>query len=322
MTITVTATVERFNVAGDFTIARGAQSFVDLVVCEVSDGTHTGRAEATPIYFEGETAELCADAIMMRSKQNRAITRDDLLNTMMEGAARNAFDCALWDLEAKQAGKPLWQLAGLAEPKPVTTAITISLDDPDAMAKAAMAAVAKGYGLLKLKLDAEDSALRVAAVRKAAPKARLIVDANESWGELDLERQFAAMAALGVEMIEQPIEAGEEDLLDDMDSPVPICADESCHTVDDIERLGENFQAVNIKLDKAGGLTSALQLAAAAKERGLDIMLGCMLSTSLGIRPALALAPLAKWVDLDGPALLAKDRKGGLVYKDGLILPD
>lgn len=318
--------VERWDVDGHFTIARGDKVHVDVVVCEVTDGTHVGMGEGTPIYYEGETAELSAEAITARMAQNRAlqspaITREDLLDSMMEGAGRNALDCALWDLEAKQSGKPLWQLAALPEPGPLVTAITISLDDIDAMQAAATKAAAQGYQLLKMKLSGEHDLERVRAVRAGAPGARLIVDANESWNDIDILEAAHALAALGVEMIEQPVSAGEEELLLGLKSPIPFCADESCQTHEDLDRLDGAFQAVNIKLDKAGGLTDALLLAEKARMRGLDIMVGCMLSTSLAIRPAFALAQKARWVDLDGPALLKKDRDGGFVYKDGLILP-
>src|SRR3546814_4374582 len=193
----------------------------------------------------------------MRGKQRRKITREDLLDSMMEGAARNALDCALWDLEAKQAGKAVWQLAGLPAPQPLTTAYTVSLGDPAKMEADARAA-AKTYKLLKCKLTGEDDRERVAAVRRGAPEARLVVDANESWDDLDIEAEAHALSAFGVELIEQPVSAGEEDLLIGLKSPIPFCADESCHTHEDLDRL-EGYQAVNIKLDKAGGLTEAMR---------------------------------------------------------------
>ena len=313
--------VERWAVDGHFTIARGAKTHVDVVVCEVTDGTHIGAGEGTPIYYEGETAELCADAIQSRMAQNRPVTREDLLESMMEGAARNALDCALWDLEAKQTGKPLWQLAGLPEPKPLVTAITISLDEPDAMQGAAAKAAANGYQLLKMKLSGDRDIERIKAVRAGAPDARFIVDANESWNDINISEAAHALAALGVEMIEQPVSAGEEQLLLGVQSPIPFCADESCQSHEDLDRIEGAFQAINIKLDKAGGLTDALLLAEKARMRGLDIMVGCMLSTSLGIAPAFALAQKARWVDLDGPALLKHDRDGGFIFKEGMILP-
>jgi L-alanine-DL-glutamate epimerase-like enolase superfamily enzyme len=315
----LSAKVERWNVDGSFIISRGAKADVDVVVCEVTDGTHVGRGEGTPIYYEGETAELCAESILMRGKQRRKITREDLLDSMMEGAARNAVDCALWDLEAKQAGKPVWQIAGLPQPKPLVTAFTISLADPAKMEADAREA-ARTYKLLKCKLTGEGDRDRVAAVRKGAPDARLIVDANESWDDLDIEAEAHALAAFGVELIEQPVSAGEEDLLIGLKSPIPFCADESCHTHEDLDRL-EGYQVVNIKLDKAGGLTEAMLLAEKARLRGLDVMIGCMLGTSLGIAPAFLLAQKGKWVDLDGALLLAKDRKGGLRQEAGMLKP-
>lgn len=319
MTIDVFATAEVWPVAGSFTTARGPQQQVALVLCEARSGGLTGMAEATPLHYEGETAELCIESIDMRAKQRIALTRESLLETMMEGAARNALDCALWDLEAKQAGVPLWQIAGLPAPKPLISAFTISLDDPAAMEAAARKAA--GYPLLKVKLGTEGSVDRVRAVKLGAPAARLIADANESWDEIDIEAEAAALAALGVEMIEQPVSAGEEDLLLDFKAPLPFCADESCHTHEDLDRIEGRFQAVNIKLDKAGGLTEAMLLAEKARMRGLDLMVGCMLSTSLGIAPAFHLAQKAKWVDLDGPLLLARDRADGFAFNSGTIHP-
>ena len=312
------ATVERFAVNGAFIIARGAKTDVDVVVCEVTDGTHVGRGEGTPIYYEGETAELCVEAIEMRCKQNRALGREDLLDSMMEGAARNALDCALWDLESKQTGKSVWELAGLPEPKPLLTAYTISLNEPEVM-KADAREAAKTYKLLKVKLNGEDDRARVAAVRAGAPDARIIVDANEAWDEIDIVSEAMAMRELGVELIEQPVSAGMEDELMGVKSPVPLCADESCHTSEDIERVEGCFQVINVKLDKTGGLTEALRLVAAAKERDIGVMVGCMLCTSLGIAPAFALAQIANWADLDGPALLKKDRKDGFKFDGGMI---
>lgn len=314
-----TVRAERFAVDGSFIISRGAKTEVDVVYCEVTDGTHIGRGEGTPVYYEGETAELCAEAIETRASQNRPLTRDDLLQTMMEGAARNALDAALWDLEVRMTGTPLWRLAGLPEPKPLITAYTISLNDPETMQANAKAAAAKGYPLLKLKLNGENDLQRVTAVRLGAPDARLIIDANEAWGDIDLEEMTSALKKLGVELIEQPVAAGLEDDLEGVKSSLPFCADESCHVAEDIERVATRFQAVNIKLDKAGGLTEALRLSEAAKARGLKTMVGCMLSSSLGIHPAFHLAQTADWVDLDGPALLADDRIGGFRFEGGKI---
>ena len=317
MTRIISAIVERWSVAGAFIISRGAKTSVDVVVCTVGDGEHVGRGEGTAIYYEGETAEGCAAAI---GAYDGPLDRQALLGTMPRGAARNALDCALWDLEAKRAGVPVWQLAGLEEPDPLPTAFTISLNDPAQMEADARAAAAKGFALLKCKLTGEGDRARIAAVREGAPGARLIVDANESWHDLDIIAEARALADLGVEMVEQPILHGREERLAGIRAPLPLCADESCHTRADLDRLGD-FDAVNIKLDKAGGLTEALALAKEARARGFQIMVGCMLGTSLGIAPAALVAQEADWIDLDGALLLAKDREGGLMLRDGLLHP-
>lgn len=313
----VSATVERWPVDGAFIISRGAKTHVDVIVCTVGDGTHVGRGEGTAIYYEGETAEDCAVAI---TAYRGPMDRDSVNRGMDSGAARNALDCALWDYEAKRTGVPVWQRAGLHAPVAVPTAFTISLNDPVQMEKDAQTAATRGFALLKCKLTGEGDRDRIAAVRRGAPHVRLIVDANESWAEMDVAAEAAALAALGVELIEQPIPHGHEEMLRGVQSPVPFCADESVHTRDDLNKLS-GFSAVNVKLDKAGGLTEALALTAAARARGLRIMLGCMLGTSLGIAPAFLAAQGADWVDLDGALLLAKDRDGALAMRDGMLLP-
>ncbi len=317
MTRILSATIERWPVAGAFIISRGAKTFVDVVVCTVGDGDHFGRGEGTAIYYEGETAEGCAAAI---GAYAGPLDRQALLQAMPRGAARNALDCALWDLEAKRAGQPVWRLAGLAAPAPFPTAFTISLNDPARMEADARAATARGFGLLKCKLTGAGDRDRIAAVRAGAPQARLIVDANESWHDLDIAAEAAALAALGVEMVEQPIRHGEEQRLAGVAARLPLCADESCHTRADLDRLGD-FDAINIKLDKAGGLTEALALAREGRARGFRIMVGCMLGTSLGIAPAALVATGADWIDLDGALLLAEDRPGALPLRDGLLCP-
>jgi len=317
MTRILSATVERWPVAGAFIISRGAKTFVDVVVCTVGDGDRFGRGEGTAIYYEGETAEGCAAAI---GAYAGPLDRQALLEAMPRGAARNALDCALWDLEAKRAGQPVWRLAGLAAPAPLLTAFTISLNDPARMEADARAATARGFGLLKCKLTGAGDRDRIAAVRAGAPQARLIVDANESWHDLDIAAEAAALAALGVEMVEQPIRHGEEQRLAGVAARLPLCADESCHTRADLDRLGD-FDAINIKLDKAGGLTEALALAREGRARGFRIMVGCMLGTSLGIAPAALVAKGADWIDLDGALLLAEDRPGALPLRDGLLRP-
>ena len=317
MTRIISATVERWPVAGAFIISRGAKTSVDVVVCTVGDGTHVGRGEGTAIYYEGETAEGCAAAIQAYAGP---LEREALLETMPRGAARNALDCALWDLEAKRAGVPVWQLAGVEKPGPLSTAFTISLGDPEKMESDAREAAARGFGLLKCKLTGDGDRARIAAVRAGAPAVRLIVDANESWHDLDIADEARALAELGVEMVEQPVFHGREERLAGVRSPLPLCADESCHIRADLDRLGD-FDAVNIKLDKAGGLTEALALSREARARGFRVMVGCMLGTSLGIAPAALVAQGADWIDLDGALLLAKDREGGLELREGQLWP-
>jgi L-alanine-DL-glutamate epimerase-like enolase superfamily enzyme len=324
MTLRMTATVERWPVAGQFIISRGAKTFVDVLVVAVSDGRHTGMGEGTAIYYHGETAESCLaqveDVIATLEPMGAQEARLGVQGLLSPGAARNALDCALWDLEAKAAGKPLWQLAGLVEaPKPLQTAFTISLGEPTTMEADAAKAAARGFGLLKLKLTGEGDRERVAAVRKGAPDARLIVDANESWGGLDIEAEAAVLAALGVEMIEQPVPVGQDALLEGVKSPLPFLADESCQSVKDIELCARYYDGINIKLDKAGGLTEALAMARETEARGLKLMVGCMLSTSLGIAPAFVVAQGADWVDLDGPILLAEDREEAFRFEGGMI---
>jgi len=318
--------VERWPVAGAFVISRGAKTHVDVVVAEVEDGDTIGRGEGTPVYYLGEDAAGCRDQILQAASLvaglGAAEARGAIQEIMAPGAARNALDCALWDLEAKQRGLRLWQLAGCdGAPTARVTAFTISLGTPGAMAEAAATAEADGYRLLKIKLTGEDDRLRVAGVRKGAPNARLIVDANESWGQVDLLGEAEALADIGVEMIEQPVPVGADALLDGVYAPIPFVADESCHTAADVARIGPFYDGVNIKLDKAGGLTEALRLADAADAAGLSIMVGCMLCTSLAIAPAFVLAQRARWVDLDGPALLARDREGGFEFREGRVAP-
>ncbi|HZG34071.1 MAG TPA: dipeptide epimerase [Sphingopyxis sp.] len=319
------ARVERWPVAGSFVTARGARTFVDVVVAEVAAGGFVGRGEGTPVDYQGESAESCRDALLRAAPYlaglDAAAARAAVQELMGPGAARNALDCALWDLEARQRGEPLWRIAGCeGAPAPRITAYTISLGDPDAMAAQAAAAAAAGFRLLKLKLTGEGDCARVAAVRTGAPDVRLIADANASWGQLDPLDEAEALAELGVEMIEQPVPVDADALLDGVYAPIPFVADESCQTSADIARIGPFYDGVNIKLDKAGGLTEALRIADAADAAGLSIMAGCMLCTSLAIAPAFVLAQRAKWVDLDGPALLAKDREGGFRYADGRIV--
>lgn len=317
----LTARIETWPVAGSFVIARGAKTDVDIVLVEIAAGGHVGRGEATAIYYHGESAaSVLAQAEAMADAIADGIERTDLLSAMPRGAARNAIDCALWDLEAKQEGRPAWALAGLPAPLPLQSAFTISLGAPDRMEADARAA-APVYPLLKLKLAGEGDIERVAAVRRGAPAARLIVDANESWTGRDIVAEAGALIPYGVELIEQPVKAGEDHHLDGIVSPIPLCADESCQDRADLPRCAGRYSAINIKLDKAGGLTEALALAREARAAGLELMVGCMLSTSLGIAPAILVAQGARWVDIDGPLLLAADRAVRVAFEQGIASP-
>ena len=315
----LTARIERFPVRGAFVIARGAKTFVDVVVAEVDAAGVTGRGEGTAIYYRGESANSVLTQVEAAAPLVEAgATRADLLTAMPPGAARNAVDAALWDLAAKASGDPVWRTIGLPPPHPLLTAYTISLGEPGAMEEAARTVA--GRELLKIKLSGEGDLDRVAAVRRAAPDARLIVDANEAWGGVDIERMARAMAELRVELIEQPVPAGSDHLLDGVRSPVPLCADESVHDRASLDAVVGRYRFINIKLDKAGGLTEALALVHAAKIRGIGVMTGCMLSTSLGIAPAFFAAMQGLYADLDGP-LLIEDRPGGMRFDGSDVWP-
>jgi L-alanine-DL-glutamate epimerase-like enolase superfamily enzyme len=317
---TLSARIERFATRRPFVIARGAKHEVDVVVAEVEDSAHTGRGEGTPLYYLGDSAEAAVAAVCAQSDAVAAgATRADLLDQMPPGAARNAVDAALWDLEAKRSGQRVWQLLGLPEPKPMLTAFTISLGMPGEMEVAAREAAHRE--LLKVKLGGEGDVERVRAVRRGAPHARLIVDANASWAGQDVERLAHQLFALGVELVEQPLAAGDDAELAHVRSPVPLCADESCQDRQSLDTVVGRYRMINIKLDKTGGLTEALALVHAARLRGLGIMTGCMLSTSLAIAPAFHVAMHASHADLDGPILLATDRANPLRFEGSDIHP-
>jgi L-Ala-D/L-Glu epimerase len=312
--------IERWPLAGAFTISRGTKTEAVVVVAELSDGTHRGRGESVPYARYGETPDGVVAAIeSMRPALRRGLTRADLQSAMPAGAARNALDCAYWDVNAKAARRPVHELAGLVAPAPRITAFTISLAAPAAMADAAERAA--GRPLLKVKLGSGDDGKRIVAVRRAAPRAELIVDANEGWTADNLAQNLAACAGVGVTLIEQPLPEGQDAALAGIQRTIPVCADESVHDRASLDALIGKYDAVNIKLDKTGGLTEALALAAAAEQRGFAIMVGCMVATSLAMAPAMLLAQRARVVDLDGPLLLAKDRADGLRYDGSLAYP-
>ena len=313
---------ERWPLAQAFVISRGAKTEARVVVAELEDEATgaRGRGEAVPYPRYGETVEGALAAMeSARDALEAGAGRDALQPLLAPGAARNALDCALWDLEAKLAGRRAWELAGRARLDPVKTAYTLSLGPPEAMA--ASARDAAGRPMLKLKLGGPDDLDRVAAVRAAAPKARLVVDANEALGFDDLRRLTPEFARLEVALIEQPLPAGADAELEGWTSPVRLCADESLHTRAELDACARRYACVNIKLDKAGGLTEALALDTQARARGLGVMAGCMVATSLAMAPALIIAQGAEVVDLDGPLLLARDRKPGLEIVGSAILP-
>jgi L-Ala-D/L-Glu epimerase len=312
--------VERWPIAGSFVISRGAKSEAVVVVAELSRGDHCGRGECVPYARYGETVAEVAEAIRaMATELALGLDRTGLQSAMPPGAARNALDCAFWDLEAKCAGRRVHELLGQAPPKPLITAYTISLGTPQEMAQ--RAAKAAGLPLLKIKLGAAGDPARIAAVRHAAPCARLIVDANEGWTPDDLEENLAACAEAGVTLVEQPLPADRDHALTRTPRPITVCADESAHARSSLPNLVGRYDAVNVKLDKAGGLTEALAMAEEAERLGLSLMVGCMVATSLGMAPALLLAQRAAVADLDGPLLLARDRPDGLRYEGSLVHP-
>ena len=313
-------TRESWPIRGSFAISRGAKTTADVILVELTRDGVIGRGEGVPYRRYGETLDSVEEALSdLRDHVEEGLDRPELQMLLSAGAARNALDCALWDLNAKLSGIPVWQATGLPEQQPLITAYTISLGTPEAMGAAARDAADRP--LLKLKLDGGADLERVRAVREAAPKARLIVDANEGWKPGQIEVFTPKLAELGVELIEQPLPVGDDAILEEIDSAVPLCADESFHLADDLEATARRYDAVNIKLDKTGGLTEALRLTEAARDMGLEIMVGCMVGTSLAMAPAALLGHAARYVDLDGPLLLQRDRTPGITYQGSILYP-
>jgi len=314
----LTAAIEQFPIAGAFTISRGSKSVAEVIHVTLSRDGVSGHGECVPYRRYGETVEDTLKTILgLTGRIEAGMDRLALQSALPPGAARNALDCAFWDLEAKLTGKSVSGLAGLNPPESVITAYTISLGTPEAMAEAA--AMAAAYPLLKLKLGGEGDIARLAAVRQALPDHRLVVDANEAWAEADLAAHLVACLHFGIELVEQPLPAGADGALAGLDYLVPVCADESCHDRSGLAELAGRYDAINIKLDKTGGLTEAIAMARAAKAQGFRVMLGCMVGTSLAMAPALMLVEYADWVDLDGPLLLKADRPDGLLYDQGRV---
>ncbi|MBB4478115.1 N-acetyl-D-Glu racemase DgcA [Rhizobium etli] len=309
-----------FPIAGTFTIARGAKTQAEVITCALTDEGAEGHGECVPYRRYGETMQsVLAQIEAARPLIEAGISRRDLLSAMPPGAARNAVDCALWDLEAKQTGQSVASRLGIADPKPLTTAYTISLGEPEVMA--VQAREHAGRALLKVKVGTGDDESRIRAVRAAAPEAAIILDANEGWPEAVLERHLNIAAEAGVALVEQPLPAGRDALLAEIRRPLLVCADESVHHTGDLASLADRYDAINIKLDKSGGLTEALAMKTEAERIGFAIMIGCMVGTSLAMAPAVLLAQNADFVDLDGPLLLARDREPGLRYAASLVFP-
>ena len=312
--------IETWPLRGIFRIARGSRTHATVVTITLNKDGAIGRGECVPYARYNETAEsVVAQLEAVRPQIGVGIDIATAQTLLPPGAARNALDCALWDLAAKLSGKRVWQLAGMAEPKPVLTAYTISLDEPEIMAKAAIAAA--GRPLLKVKIGGSGDIARVRAVVAARPDARLIVDANEGLSEETLPELLNQARALNIDVIEQPFAASKDARLGQVAAPIAICADESFHTSADIEHLLQNYDAVNVKLDKTGGFTEGLKAVRDARAAGLRVMVGCMVGTSLVTAPAVLLAQLADWADLDGPLLLDKDRDPGLYYEGSILHP-
>lgn len=314
MSIEVTRDV--FKLAQVFTISRGSRTEAKVLTAHVTRNGITGRGECVPYARYDETLDSVEDQIRGLPTD---VTRAALQDLLPAGAARNAVDCALWDLEAKQAGKRVWELAGLPEPGPEITAYTLSLDTSEAML--AQAQENAHRPLLKIKLGTPDDMPRLEAVRQGAPEARIIIDANEGWSAAVYADLAPHLVRLGVELVEQPLPAGEDAALIGMDRPVPVCADESCHDRASLPGLEGKYDVVNIKLDKTGGLTEALLLRDAALAAGYDVMVGCMVGSSLAMAPATLVAQGARVVDLDGPLLLAEDRQQPLRFDDRGVHP-
>ena len=312
----ITVTAESFRLAQAFVISRGARTEARVLTVRITRGGLTGWGECVPYARYGETLDSVTDQITALAPD---IAHSALNPALPPGAARNAVDCALWDLAAKTAGRRVWDLAGLPAPRPVITAYTLSLDTPEAMRAAA--AQNAHRPLLKIKLGTPDDMPRLEAVRQGAPRARIIVDANEGWSAEVYADLAPHLVRLGVELVEQPLPAGADDMLAEIARPLPVCADESCHDRESLPALKGKYDMVNIKLDKTGGLTEALALKAEALAAGYGVMVGCMVGTSLAMAPAVLLAQGAHIVDLDGPLLLAEDRATPLEYDAAGVHP-
>ncbi|PSM19639.1 MULTISPECIES: N-acetyl-D-Glu racemase DgcA [Nitratireductor] len=312
--------VERFPIAGGFTISRGTKTEAEVITCSIGEAGYVGRGECVPYSRYDESAQsVQATLEQIAGDIENGLSREDLQSALPAGAARNAVDCALWDLEAKMASQRAHHAVCRILPRPVVTAYTISLGSPEDMA--AQARQASHRPLLKVKVGTEDDYARIHAVASVAPNSRIILDANEGWTNDNIRDHLLAAAQFHIALVEQPLPAGQDEILREIPHPVPICADESVHTADSLDALAGLYDAVNIKLDKTGGLTAALDLRDQARKRGFGVMVGCMVGSSLAMAPAVLLAQDADYVDLDGPLLLARDRSPGLTYSGSLVSP-
>jgi len=327
VTVVLRITRDAFRIDGTFTIARGSRTVAEVLTVHLestaADGRRSvGRGECMPYARYGESLDSVTATIeSVRDPIERGADREALQTLLPAGAARNALDCALWDLEAKTSGTPVWQLAGIDAPRPVVTAYTLSLESPEDMRTAAAAQATRPLLKIKLGGDGATDIARLEAVRRGAPDARLVVDANEGWALADYDNLAAPMLALGVALVEQPLPAGEDEALAGRERVLPVCADEACHDRQSLAHLKGRYDVVNIKLDKTGGLTEALALKTEARAAGYDIMVGCMVCSSLAMAPALLVAQGADIVDLDGPLLLAEDRDAPLRYEGSIVHP-
>lgn len=316
----ISVETSQWPMRGHFAISRGARTEATVVTVTLTDGPHRGQGECVPYARYDETVESVCDAILAHAPALEAgLDRIALQGLMPPGAARNAVDCALWDLDAKQSGSSAAQLAGFDRLEKLETAFTIGIDEPETMAR--KASEASQYGLLKIKLGAEGDLERLTAIREARPDVRLIVDANEGWQPYALDDWLAACTEARISLVEQPLPAAQDAILEETPRDVIICADESAHDRSNLATIRKRYDAINIKLDKTGGLTEALALAREARAMDLKIMVGCMVGTSLAMAPALIAAQGADFVDLDGPLLLARDRQPGLSYDGGIVAP-
>ena len=309
---------ESWLIEGSFTISRGSRTHANVVVVELQQGEFIGRGECVPYAHYGESIEsVIAELSLLKDKIATGFTRQQIQSLLPAGAARNALDCAYWDLACKKSGQRIWQELDMTDPKPLITAFTLSLDTPENMKKAAIENAHRP--LLKLKLAGEGDVERVAAVREGSPDARIIVDANEGWNEEQYLEMVPELVKLGVEMIEQPLPADNDSALEHLPRPITLCADESCHDRSSLANIIGRYDMINIKMDKTGGLTEALALKEEAEKAGLEIMVGCMLATSLGMAPAFMVAQNVQIVDLDGPLLLAEDRQPGIEFDESIM---